>query len=95
MLTDGTSRLVSLEVCGAESGSAWEGFAQGLIDRGLKAPRLWIIDGNAGLHLASLLAWRDATIQRCAVHELRNILRKAPKHAHDELTDDYHVIVYA
>jgi hypothetical protein len=29
------------------------------------------------------------------VHKLRNILRKAPQHAHDEVTDDYHLIVYA
>jgi RHS repeat-associated protein len=29
------------------------------------------------------------------VHKLRNILRKAPQHAHDEITDDYHLIVYA
>ena len=49
VLADGTMRLVSLEVCGAESGAAWEGFLEGLIDRGLKAPRLCIIDGNAGL----------------------------------------------
>jgi hypothetical protein len=40
VLGDGTKRLVSLEVCGAEPGTAWEGFLQGLIDRGLKAPRL-------------------------------------------------------
>jgi transposase-like protein len=49
-LADGTKRLVSLEVCGSESGDAWEGFLQGLIGRGLKAPRLCMIDGNAGLH---------------------------------------------
>ena len=91
VLSDGSKRLVSLEVCGAESGSAWEGFLQGLIDRGLKAPRLCIIDGNAGLHRAITLAWRGTKIQRCAVHKLRNILRKVPQHAHDEVTDDYHL----
>jgi transposase-like protein len=62
---------------------------------GLKAPRLCIIDGNAGLHRAVTLAWRATKIQRCAVHKLRNILRKVPKHAHDEITDEYHLIVYA
>jgi putative transposase len=95
VLADGTKRLVSLEVCGAESGSAWEGFLQGLIDRGLKAPRLCIIDGNAGLHRAITLAWRTTKIQRCAVHKLRNILRKVPQHAHEEITADFHLIVYA
>jgi len=95
VLSDGTKRLVSLEVCGAESGSAWEGFLQGLIDRGLKAPRLCIIDGNAGLRKAITLAWRTTKIQRCAVHKLRNILRKVPQHAHEEITADFHLIVYA
>lgn len=95
VLADGTKRLVSLEVCGAESGAAWEGFLQGLIDRGLKAPRLCIIDGNAGLHRAITLAWRATKIQRCAVHKLRNILRKVPQHAHEEITADFHLIVYA
>jgi putative transposase len=95
VLSDGTKRLVSLEVCGAESGAAWEGFLQGLIDRGLKAPRLCVIDGNAGLHRALTLSWRTTKIQRCAVHKLRNILRKVPQHAHEEITADFHLIVYA
>ena len=95
VLADGSKRLVSLEVCGAESGSAWEGFVEALIARGLKAPRLCIIDGNAGLHRAITTAWRSTKIQRCAVHKLRNILRKAPQHAHEELTADFHLIVYA
>jgi len=95
VLADGTKRLVGLEVCGAGSGSAWEGFLQGIIDRGLKAPRLCIIDGNAGLHRAITLAWRTTKIQRCAVHKLRNILRKVPQHAHEEITADFHLIVYA
>ena len=95
VLADGTKRLVSLEVCGAESGAAWEGFLQGLIHRRLKAPRLCIIDGNAGLHRAITLAWRATKIQRCAVHKLRNILRKVPQHAHEEITADFHLIVYA
>lgn len=95
VLADGTKRLVSLEVCGTESGAAWDGFVEGLIARGLKAPRLCIIDGNAGLHRAITLAWRTTKIQRCAVHKLRNILRKVPEHAHEEIAADFHLIVYA
>jgi len=95
VLVDGSKRLVALEVCGSESGDAWEGFLQALIGRGLKAPRLCIIDGNAGLHRAIALAWRTTKIQRCAVHKLRNILRKVPQHAHDEVAADFHLIVYA
>jgi putative transposase len=95
VLADGTKRLVSLEVCGSESGDAWEGFLQGLIGRGLKAPRLCIVDGNAGLHRAITVAWRSTKIQRCAVHKLRNVLRKVPQHAQDDVVADFHLIVYA
>lgn len=34
-------------------------------------------------------------MQRCAVHKLRNMQRKAPKHAQEEIADDFHQIVYA
>jgi putative transposase len=95
VLADGSKRLVALEVCGAESTAAWEGFVEGLTARGLKAPRLCIIDGNAGLHRAITLSWPTAKIQRCAVHKLRNILRKVPQHAHEEVAEDFHLIVYA
>jgi len=95
VLADGSKRLVALEVCGAESSAAWEGFVEGLIARGLKAPRLCIIDGNAGLHRAITLSWPTAKIQRCAVHKLRNIQRKVPQYAQDEVAEDFHRIVYA
>ena len=95
VLADGNKRLISLEVCGSESGDAWEGFIHGLIERGLRPPRLCIIDGNAGLHRAIEQSWRRTKIQRCTVHKLRNILRRVPQHAHEEITGDYHLIVYA
>jgi transposase-like protein len=34
-------------------------------------------------------------VQRCCVHKLRNLERKAPKHVLDELRADFHRIVYA
>ena len=95
VLVDGSKRLVALEVCSSESGDAWSGFVESLIGRGLKAPRLCIIDGNAGLHHAITLSWPATKIQRCAVHKLRNIMRKVPQHAHDEVAADFHLIVYA
>src|SRR5215469_2142457 len=33
--------------------------------------------------------------QRCTVHKLRNLVAKAPKHAHEAVREDYHRIVYA
>jgi transposase-like protein len=34
-------------------------------------------------------------VQRCGVHKLRNLERKAPKHALAEIRADFHRIVYA
>jgi transposase-like protein len=95
VLADGRKELLALELCGSESGEAWKGFVEALRTRGLRAPLLAVIDGNAGLHQAVGRTWPTTAIQRCAVHKLRNLERKAPKHAHDDLREDFHRIVYA
>jgi len=95
VLADGGKQLLALELCGAESAEAWAGFVDALTGRGLKAPLLCIIDGNAGLRRAVGRAWPQAAVQRCCVHKLRNLERKAPKHALAELREDFHRIVYA
>ena len=56
---------------------------------------LAIIDGNAGLRRAVGEVWPRAGVQRCCVHKLRNLERKAPKHALAEIRDDFHRIVNA
>jgi transposase-like protein len=61
----------------------------------LRAPVLAIIDGNFGLRRAVGLAWPRAAVQRCCVHKLRNLERKAPKHALAAIRDGFHRIVYA
>jgi transposase-like protein len=95
VLKSGEKQLVSLEVCASESHDAWKGHLDDLIARGLKKPLLAVIDGGAGLRSALREAWSDVPVQRCTVHKLRNIARKAPKHAYDEIKSDYHRIVYA
>ena len=54
-----------------------------------------MIDGHPGLRKAVGLVWPPALIQRCCVHKLRNLERKAPKHALAEIRADFHRIVYA
>jgi hypothetical protein len=44
---------------------------------------------------ARSLVWGKTPVQRCCVHKLRNLVRKAPEHAREEITDDFHRIVYA
>ena len=92
---DGHKHLLALELCGGESFSAWKGCLDDLIARGLRAPLLAIIDGNAGLRRAVELVWPRAAVQRCCVHKLRNLEREAPKHALAAIRDDFHRIVYA
>jgi putative transposase len=95
VLPDGHKHLLALELCGGESFAAWKGCLDDLVARGLRAPVLCIIDGNAGLRRAVGLVWPRAAIQRCCVHKLRNLERKAPKHVLAEIRDDFHRIVYA
>jgi len=49
--------------------------------------------GQAGRAVAE--GWSRAAVQRCCVHKLRNMERKAPKHALAEVRADFHEIVYA
>src|SRR5260370_1432940 len=72
-----TSALLALDLCAGESFAAWKGCLDDLAARGLRAPVLCIIDGNAGLRRAVSLVWPRAAVQRCCVHKLRNLERKA------------------
>ena len=95
VLSDGRKQLLALELCGGESFAAWKGCLDNLVVRGFRAPILAIIDGNAGLRRAVEGVWPGVAVQRCCVHKLRNLERKAPKHALDDIRDDFHRIVYA
>ena len=95
VLPDGCKHLLALELCGGESFSAWKGCLDDLVARGLRAPVLAIIDGNAGLRRSVGEVWPRMVVQRCCVHKLRNLERKAPKHALAAIRDDFHRIVYA
>ncbi len=93
--SDGGKYLLALELCSGESAAAWKGYLDDLVARGLRAPVLCIVDGNPGLRRAVGELWPRAAVQRCCVHKLRNLERKAPKHVLAEIRDDFHLIVYA
>jgi len=95
VLNDGRKQLLALDLCGSESFAAWTGCLADLVARGLRAPVLAVIDGNVGLRRAVSEVWPRAAVQRCCVHKLRNLERKAPKHALAEIRDDFHRIAYA
>ena len=80
---DGEKVLLALELCGAESTSSWKGLIESMSARGLRAPKLAIVDGNPGLAQALALTWPKTDRQRCAVHKLRNLHDHAPKRLYD------------
>jgi putative transposase len=67
ILVDGGKQRLDLELCAGESFAAWKGCLDDLVARGLQAPVLAIIDGNAGLRRAVGLVWPKAAVQRCCV----------------------------
>jgi len=95
VLTDGSKHLLALELCSGESSAAWKGCLEDLGARVLRAPALAIIDGNVGLRRAVGEIWPRAAVQRCCVHKLRNLERKAPKHVLADIRYDFHRIAYA
>ena len=93
---DGQKVLLSIRNMGGESTASWRQFLDDLDARGLKRPEFVIVDGAPGLEAALVALWgEDLPIQRCTVHKHRNLLAHAPKHMHDELTEDYRDMIYA
>jgi len=93
---DGQKVLLSIMNMGGESTAAWRQFLDDLDKRGLKRPQFVIVDGAPGLEAALVALWGDdLPIQRCTVHKHRNLLARAPKHMHEELSNDYRDMIYA
>lgn len=92
LTSEGKPVLVGLEGAGSESTDAWEGFLQGLVDRGLRSPLLVVSDGAPGLIDAIELVFQKALRQRCAVHRVRNLVAKVPKHAEDQVKAEFWAI---
>lgn len=92
---DGQKIVLDLETLTSESTTAWSGFVESLIARGLPRPQLCVIDGSPGLRAAVETNWPGIAVQRCVVHTLRNLDRHAPRHAREELAADYHRIIEA
>jgi transposase-like protein len=92
---DGQKVLLTVKNVGGETAEAWRAVLDDLIKRGLRKPEFLIVDGGSGLDAALATIWADVPTQRCTVHKLRNLLAHAPKRLHDEVTSDYHAMIYA
>jgi len=91
----GQKVVLDLELLTSESTVAWEGFVQGLGDRGLQRPSLCVIDGSKALRAAVEATWPGMAVQRCCVHKLRNLERYVPRHALEQMRAEYHRITEA
>lgn len=93
---DGQKVLLSIMNMGGESKAAWAMFLGDLDARGLKRPEFVLVDGAPGLEAALVALWGETMpIQRCTVLQHRNLSGHAPKHMHNELTEDYRDMICA
>ena len=92
---DGQKVLLAIKNMGGESEAAWRALLDDLVKRGLKTPKLVIVDGAPGLEKALAALWSDVPIQRCTVHKHRNLLAHAPERLHEEISNDYKDMIYA
>lgn len=91
---NGQKCLVDLRVAVSEAAATWGGVITSLQERGLAAPLLLVVDGQAGLKKA-LERWEGVRVQRCTTHKLANLKAHCPKHAQAEMKRDYHRLLYA
>ena len=87
--TAGKPVLVGLDAAANEGNDAWDGFLEGLTQRGLRPPLLVISDGAAGLVGAIERTMPRSLRQRCLIHRARNLLAKIPAHAQSEVKAAY------
>ncbi|MBI2220596.1 MAG: IS256 family transposase [Acidobacteria bacterium] len=91
---NGQKCLLQLRLAASEAEVTWGAVVTDLQQRGLAAPLLLVVDGNAGLKNA-LKQWDGVRIQRCATHKLENLKAHCPQHARAEMKRDYDRIIYA
>jgi transposase-like protein len=76
----GQKCLLTLRAAVSEAAGTWGAVIADLQQRGLPAPLLLVVDGNAGLNQA-LTRWPGVRVQRCTTHKLENLKTHCPEHA--------------
>jgi putative transposase len=76
---DGRREVLGFAVGDSEDGAFWTAFLRSLKARGLAGVQLVIADAHLGLRQAVQAVLAGASIQRCRVHFLRNVLAQVPK----------------
>ena len=75
--TDGRREVLGLATGPSEAEPFWTDFLRSLADRGLRGVRLVVADDHKGLRAAATRVLH-ATLQRCRVHWMRNLLGRVP-----------------
>jgi putative transposase len=94
-LEDGSRHLVGVSLGNQESYSAWKGFLDDIVGRGMKEPMLLVIDGCPGLIKSVEEVFPSTDIQRCTRHRTENVLNKVLKEDRDKVKDSLRKIFYA
>ena len=75
--TDGRREVLGVATGPSEAETFWKCFLRSLADRGLRGVKLVISDDHKGLRAAASRVFH-ATMQRCRVHWMRNVLAHVP-----------------
>jgi transposase-like protein len=78
----GNKLVLGLAPGSSENAKVVKDLLAGLAERGLdlNVPRLWVIDGSKALRSGiEQLCGKDAQVQRCRIHKIRNVSERLPK----------------
>lgn len=78
----GTKHVLGLVAGSSENAKVVKDLLTGLAQRGLdlNIARLWVIDGSKALRSGiEQLCGKDAKVQRCRIHKIRNVSERLPK----------------
>jgi transposase-like protein len=94
-LSDGRKVVVAVAPGYRESTESWGALLRDLRDRGLRAPRLVIGNGNLGIWGALRNVWPETDEQRCWNHKVTNVLDQLPRAQRAVAKEMLGKIVYA
>ena len=88
----GRKRFLALEAGFRESKESWKAVLLSLRDRGVKAAKLAVGDGELRFWSALAEVYPQTRAQRCRVHKTANVLDKLPKRVQGEAKSMLHEI---
>lgn len=85
----GHKEIIDYIINPTESASMWDEIFKDLIDRGLKAPKLFVSDNLSGINEIISNNFENVDIQTCLVHMSRTILNKVKPDDRLEISEDF------